>query len=493
MELQLKQRTLDCLKQLTNQIRQEEQTQEIKLGDTMPDVGRVLGTWGQVLLRGKQWNHGNAAVSGGVMAWVLYAPEDGSQERCLETWIPFQARWDLPQTQHDGVILASCNLKSIDARSVSARKILVRACVSVLGRSYEPVQLNVYEAGETEPDVQVLERSYPLQIPKEVGEKVFELEEDLRLPPSAPALDQIISYELHPELVDQKVMAGKVVFRGTAWLHLLYRSADGSINSWEFEIPFSQYGDLEQDFEQEADVKVMPMVTGLELEEADGNLKLRASFAGQYLVFDRPVIKLVADAYSNQRQVSLQRESMELPIVLDDTRSIIRAEAPMLPNCAKILDTSFTYDQPRLRRSGDQVLADLTGSFQVLFLDEEQHMQCGVSRWESTVTHQVDQDVQVNGTCTRTGRTQGGNSLGNDLVLELCSMSEKGLSMVSAVELGQLLQPDPDRPSLLLRRMDGTDLWNMAKNCGSTVSAIMQANGLEQEPEQGRMLLIPVL
>jgi len=47
MELQLKQRTLDCLKQLTNQIRQEEQTQEIKLGDTMPDVGRVLGTWGR--------------------------------------------------------------------------------------------------------------------------------------------------------------------------------------------------------------------------------------------------------------------------------------------------------------------------------------------------------------------------------------------------------------------------------------------------------------
>ena len=85
MELQLKQRKVDCLKQLTNQICQEEQTQEIKLGDSMPDVGRVLGAWGQVLLRGKQWNHGSAGVSGGVMARVLYAPEDGSQEQCLET------------------------------------------------------------------------------------------------------------------------------------------------------------------------------------------------------------------------------------------------------------------------------------------------------------------------------------------------------------------------------------------------------------------------
>ena len=34
-------------------------------------------------------------------------------------------------------------------------------------------------------------------------------------------------------------------------------------------------------------------------------------------------------------------------------------------------------------------------------------------------------------------------------------------------------------------------LWDLAKKCGSTVSAISQANHLEGEPEAGRMLLIP--
>ena len=165
----------------------------------------------------------------------------------------------------------------------------------------------------------------------------------------------------------------------------------------------------------------------------------------------------------------------------------------MPSNCAKMLDVSFTYDQPRLRRSADQVLVDLSGTFQTLYLDEQQHLQCAVSRWENTLNHQVDQNVQVHGMCVRTGRPQSGNSLGNDLSVEFSDMSETGLSMVSAVELGELRQPNPDRPSLLLRRMDGDDLWNVAKNCGSTVSAIMQANGLAQEPEQGRMLLIPVL
>lgn len=493
MELQLKQRKVDCLKQLTNQICQEEQTQEIKLGDSMPDVGRVLGAWGQVLLRGKQWNHGSAGVSGGVMARVLYAPEDGSQEQCLETWIPFQTRWELPQTQQDGTIVAVCNLKSIDARSVSARKILVRACVMVTGQSYEPVELTLYEPGEMEPDVQILERNYPIQIPKEAGEKVFELEEELRLPPSAPALEQIICYDLHPELVDQKIMGDKVVFRGTAWLHLLYRDTDGNINNWDFELPFSQYGDLEQDFQPEAYVKVIPMVTGLELESVDGILKLRASLAGQYLVYDRQLVRLVEDAYSNQRTVEMHRQSMELPVVLDNSRTVIRAEAPMPSNCAKVLDVAFMHDQPRMRRIGDQVTVDLAGNFQVVFLDEDQKIHCGTSRWESSVNHQADHQVQVNGMCVRTGQPQIGSVLGNDLVVELCATSEKGLSMVTAMELGQLQQPDPDRPSLLLRRTDSSDLWTIAKSCGSTVSAIMQANGLLQEPEQGRMLLIPVL
>ena len=72
-------------------------------------------------------------------------------------------------------------------------------------------------------------------------------------------------------------------------------------------------------------------------------------------------------------------------------------------------------------------------------------------------------------------------------------MSESGLTMVSAMELGQQQPQDPQRPSLLLRRMDGSDLWNIAKNYGSTVCAIMQANGLSQEPEQGKILLIPVV
>ena len=64
--------------------------------------------------------------------------------------------------------------------------------------------------------------------------------------------------------------------------------------------------------------------------------------------------------------------------------------------------------------------------------------------------------------------------------------------MVLGLELGEEQGKNPDRPSIVLRRADGTRLWDMAKKAGSTVEAIRKANALEGEPASGQMLLIPV-
>lgn len=98
MEVNFNKNTCQCLRKAVCQVQNQEQTQEVRLPESMPDIGRVLSSWGQVLIRGKEWRTGGMSVSGGVMAWVLYAPEDGSEARSVETWIPFQVKWDLPDS-----------------------------------------------------------------------------------------------------------------------------------------------------------------------------------------------------------------------------------------------------------------------------------------------------------------------------------------------------------------------------------------------------------
>lgn len=498
MELQFHKSACSCLQKLTAQVQNQEQTQEVRIPDGMPDIGRVLGAWGQVLMRSKEWRGSGMGVSGGVMVWVLYMPEDGSGVRCVEGWIPFQMKWEFPDPGRDGTIRAACMLRGVDARSTSARKLMVRAGISVLGEAYVPGQTDLYMPGELPEDVQLLRKTYPMRLPAEVGEKPFALEEDLILPASCPKLHKVIRYSLHPELIDQKVMAGKVVFRGVAILHLLYSSEDGSIHSWDFEIPFSQFSELDTDYDQETTVSILPAVTSAELEIGEeGNLLLKAGLTGQYMVRDIRVVEVVEDAYSTQRTVQTQMEQLELPVVLEEKSQTLRAEQSADVTAERVADIAFYPDAPGLYRDPDGVNAELSGVFQMLYYDTEGNLQGAAPRWSDTMTLPADPESRVDMMLWPSGMPQslanGADTvLRSDLLAETVTTARQGIHMVTGLVLGEMTEPDPNRPSVIIRRAGESSLWDMAKASGSTVEAIEKANRLQGEPEYGQMLLIPI-
>ena len=65
--------------------------------------------------------------------------------------------------------------------------------------------------------------------------------------------------------------------------------------------------------------------------------------------------------------------------------------------------------------------------------------------------------------------------------------------MITGLEPGEKIAPREGMPALILCRAGNRRLWDIARECGSTVSAIETANGLTGEPETDRMLLIPVV
>lgn len=467
----------------------------MRLSDAMPDIGRVLGAWGQVLIRGKAWRSGGMSVSGGVMAWALYAPEDGSEPRWVESWIPFQLDWNFPDTERDGTIRAAALLKGVDARSVSARKLMFRANVSILGEALEPVEAELFQPGEVPEDVRLLKRSYPISVPKEAGEKSFLLDEELTLPESQPAMEKLVRFSLRPEVLDQKVMAEKVVFRGTANLHLLYRGTDERFHVWDQELPFSQYADLEEDYSQEASAGVIPAVTSLEVEQEGERLRLKAGLVGQYLVYDRPILELVEDAYSPRRGVTPKMEELTLPAVLETRRETVHGLQSLPGFSGEAVETALFLEQPRLRRREEQMDLELPGSFQVLSYNGEGVLESACVRWEEQLTLPVGEGCALQALAWPVGQPRTDESSGEargNVDLELTAAGERGLSMVTALELGEEREPDPARPSLILRRAGEQRLWDLAKGCGSTVEAIIQANGLQGEPDPARLLLIPI-
>ena len=496
MELQFHKTQCKYLQQVKFETKEREQTQEVRLGDSMPDIGKVLGAWGQVILRGKEWRNGQMQISGGIMAWAMYQPEDGSIPQTVETWLPFQIKWDLPDEEQEGLIIARCLLCSVDARTVSARKLMVRGLVSVLAEALQYAETEFSQIESCPEDVQILRNTYPVQLPREAGEKPFALEEQLVLPGSCPVPETLICYSMQSEMIEKKVLGGRIVFRGVNLVHVLYWAQDGQLCCWDFELPFSQYGELDQEYDQEAAATVIPMVTSMELDmEPEGKFRLKAGMTGQYTIYDRCMIELAEDAYSTQRDVTLKKEELQLPAVLNMSSQSIYAEQTVETDGTRVVDVSFYPAQPRLypQENGTELL--LSGQFQMLYYDESGRLHSLPQVWEERIL--LPGDARICAEAVASGKPQAVFTAGNGqlragVLVNTVSTAQQGLPMITSLELTEREQCDQRRPSLILRKKGNDSLWTVAKACGSTVQAIEQANQLTQEPEAEQILLIPV-
>ena len=496
MELTFQQSMCPCLKTLVGQVENQEQTQEVRLSDGMPDVGRVLGCWGQPLIRSKEWRADSVMISGGVMAWALYAPEDGTQPRCVDAWIPFQFKWDLPQTQRDGTVITNVSLKSMDCRSISARKLMIRATVSMNAQAMELQDVELYQPAEVPEDVQLLRVSYPVDVPQEAGEKAFMLEESVGLG-AAEQTGKIIGCEMRCSINDQKVLADKVVFRGMCWLHLVYQNSEGEIQTREHELAFSQFAELDRSFGNNAQCTVTMLPTGLELDLGDdGAVQIKCGLAAQYVIYDRLMLELVEDAYSTSRQVTPVIQELRLPTRLDCDRQNLNYSEMIPLSANKIVDVTACWEQPVARAAERGVQAQIAAQYQVLYEDENGALQSVSARGEELWQMDSDEsnDIVLSIDCQFPhGELSGdGVNLTGQMLTQATVMGTRPIPMVTKLQVGDQLVAEPNRPSLVLRKSGNERLWDIAKEYGSTVEAIQQANGLQDQPMQDQMLLIPV-
>lgn len=498
LEMQFKKKEVACLRCLPDPVQELELTQELRIPEGMPGAQRIVSAWGQPILRGKEWQRDRVTISGGVQVWVLYEPEDESTARCLASWIPFRMDWDLPDNTPEGRCRVLLRLRFVDVRPVSAGKMMIRAGIAALGECWIPENIPVYYPEEVPGDMEILRSSWPVRMPREAGEKSFEMEETLTFPPSAPCPEQIIYSRMEPFVTDRKVLGNRVVFRGSGNLHVLYLCEDGQMHSWDFELPFSQYASLEESYSPDAGADVLMSVTGLELEpDGEGSLHLKAGLTGQYLVDDRQILETVEDAYIPGRELAVHREQLQLPVILDSRKENIYGEQAVPMKADVVTDVQFLPGFPRQRREGDQLRIELPGMLQVLGYDQDGKLRSVAQRWEGNLSVKADGESLVSG-IPGTVLPQiymGGEGITArlEVPVQITASAGRGMPMVTSLESGEKQEPDPARPSVILRRAGTERLWEIARQSGSTVTAIREANGLTGEPEPEKLLLIPVI
>lgn len=494
MEVKFNETTHSCLRPVLCAVQNLEQTQELRLPDGYPDIGRILGCWGQVLIRGKEWRSNAMTASAGVMVWVMYAPEDGSDPKVVDAWIPFQCKWDFSEPMDDGVMTVKPQLTELDGRSTSARKILIRTCVDMMGQAMVHQKIKISKGDDLPADVQLRVESYPVEVPVEGGEKQIQLEQVLSLPGD---YRKKVSMALSAQVQEEKIVANRLVFKGEATLNLGYLTEDGAPMQWQSRFPFSQFVELDRDYDAQASIWTVPAVTALEMSDGEnGQMTLKGGFAVQYLIFERTVLEIPLDAYSTEREVTIKKDDLAIPVRLDCRTVEVNVEGKTVNN-GNFVDITPLAHCPLYVTQEDEMQIRLEGKYQILSRDEFGQLRGETASFSGQVPFPSAKENRTElwlGTADVPSVVSGVDASTLQCTFPVTAMVYAGqpIPMIVGIELGERKQPDPNRPSLILQRIGEEDLWTLAKCCGSTVEAIQQANHLQQEPEKGRMLLIPV-
>lgn len=493
MELQFLRSSRDYLTDVLREVRSQEQSQEMKLPEGMPDIGRIIASWGQAVVRSKEWRGDSAVVNGGILVWVLYAPEDGGESRVVDGWIPFQMRWELPEGTREGKLMLDCRVRSVDARSTSPRKIMVRAATGALARAVSPVESSLYAPGNLPEDVHLRPRSETVRLAREAGEKAFVMDEELSIPEGNGEETQAVYCTLCPEITDKKVMGDKIAFRGNGNAHILWRSGS-TFTARDYLLPFSQFVELEDTYGSDGETEIRLCVTDLDLDTREARLKV--GIAAQYLLTGEQEAAWIADAYSNRRELNAHSEPLSLPVYQAPRMESVSGEQALPSGALDAVDLSFQPDYPRVQQGENGLDTVVPGNVQVLYRGEDGALGAASARWEGRTPLLGAQENMI-GIPMKPEEMQilpgsEGARFRAQVPVALEQDSSEPIQQITGLSLGQLEEPDAGRPSLILRRAGEEDLWDLAKRSGSTEDAIRKANGLTGLPAREQMLLIPI-
>ena len=474
----------------------QEETAELIVPDSQPDVQAVADAWAVCCVRDEEASAGSVSVSGAFQAGILCTGEDGGAPFTMDAWMPFTVRLSREAVTRDAVFFADVRIRSVDARLLNSRKLMLRVSYAARLTAYGPATLPIREAEETG-GVELLRRTERVTVPVSAAVKNTVVGESVELP-AADGEVRVIKAVPELQWTEQSLAENRAVLKGYAALHLVYLSG-GRLSCFDVQLPIAQYLELEGDVEG-GTLRAWGAVTELSLDpEEDGSYAVTLGLRLAAVVTRTLELPVLADGYCPGRSFTAEYDTFRLRQALDAPTVKKNAEAALSGTVRMLVDTAAWVDFPVCRRAEDAVEAEAAVTLHALYYDEAEQL-----RGETVkATCSAEFALAAGAVCFADADPCGGcfTSMGGSGSLITCPVTltarcfgEREVRTMRSAEAGEPLPETADRPSLLVRRIVGEQpLWDIAKAAGASAAAIRAANDLgEAAVCADRLLLIPL-
>lgn len=502
MELAFEQKQVSCLKRTAHLSFTQEQTQELIIPDSLPDAARTLICYAQPEVQSKTCRAGSLLVTGSLRTSCLYADETDNI-RLLSADLPFTVKLEHTELQETTQSVVRCCVRSAEGRLINSRKVFLRVNVLVQADGYEPWSEPVSVLKAPPSCIQMKTQTCTSVVPVELAERVFQVSEELKLPEGRAPIATPVACFLLPVVQEQALVGSKAVLKGTAYLQLSYLDGENSLRTLSLSVPFSQYCQLEDEYDQEETLETALVVTGVQLEvvaaESSQKLLFGAGLLAQCVVLQPQELTLCEDAYTTKGDFQPQWETQTRTMRLDAQTLRVPVRQSFPAQAAAVLDCRVYPDAQAVVREADSASVHVPLRADVVYTDPDGKIQADTFRTEASCQNALEENAFCEAVFSLQpeGYAAAGSGcieLHYDAVFLLQSFSRQSRQNLCGGSLDLSKAPPEQQPSVVIRRMDApSSLWELARQYRTTVQAIGQANHLTQpEVEAGQLLLIPM-
>ncbi len=498
MELGMKTEKLDIIKKLWEASLTQEETTELIVPDTQPDIDRIISADARVLLKSKESDTGRATVKSSVVATVIYCDGNGDFYS-LETNIPVTVSSENPDILPDCMMICHMEATSADAVAANSRKMIVRVSLKTEIRCYNYEYINLCRGFDEEvKGTYIHESSVEKLVQTQVTEKTFLVSDDLKIPSDAPAVGEVLNANVRICDVEHTVTGEKLVIRGKYESEICYVPESGERAVIKnFSTEFSQLVDIEAGSEDVfCDVDIMMTNCYVDFhsysqEDESRVIALEIHGVAQCAVFEKKSVPYVDDAYSVSGTLSLTSE--EIPTAeyrqYSYSEMTFSGEIPCQAEVGEIFKISaFPGEIEYMENDGK-----ISVYVQAVIFDRE--WQSYVVRGTVYGSADIAEHTSVSfASIDVSGEISDGKiSVSGRAVLKMCDVHTETLTVINGAAL-EAPETEEQRPSVTIYRVRENDsLWGICKRFRSDCEGLKTANGIDGEDalEPGYILLIP--
>lgn len=496
----------------------QEQSVELDyvLPDYYPEIFRILKCMTSPAVLSYSVNGDRLTYELAVCVRVLYCGEESSAVQSVSQKLNYTKTVDLGRMPSDPRVCIVPKTDYINCRAVNQRRLDVRGAVSVKIRvsdlETKEIVCDAFGGGIQLKKIPV---TYPAN--KLYSAKRVNVTEEFDLGLSKPPIASILRSDAVVASSDKKIIANKLIAKGEVYINMLYsclKDGTDSVEAMQFTLPFSQIIDMEG-IDDRYNCSVQAEVVSCDIEprsDGDGNSKVAECSLDIFIVcsaYRTANAELAADEYSTAYKTVSERADVriELPPQSVNTSAVVKGTLDYGEGgIERIYDVWCTVSGVNARPDAENGQISITGNADYtvmardsegvpIVLEKEEPFTVSVPAENVTETSAANIKL-VPVSCSYNLASDSGVEAKAELritgEIENC-MTINGITDI-VIDEEEPVNRSNNYALKLYFTGENEDLWEIAKKYGTSVSAIMEENEIEDETVSGAgMILIPIV